>query len=380
MKKIPLLKSFKLKWGEDASPEDWEETQYARGWSTVGDSPPTVEQFDGVHNIQDAKSNYLYRQLQSVFDDAGIKADAADDKTLLQAFLAVLRKTLSTGDYASKSEMRKKLDKTGKAADSDKLDGHDANYFATIEQLKYKEKYDIGRNKRIEENRKAIGGKLDKTAKAADADKLDGHDSGYFATASAVDGKVRKTGDRMTGQLDFMNLSNAIRVIDEVKTYSPTENKATGLIFSTIKKIDNLECHLYLEQVKNMFHAVTLRLSKKTDGNLFWNFRNDGHLYGPHGKIVNAEDEAYSIGSYTIAIVRSTKSFTRNGLVSGAEFFDSNIGGDLGNDFSAERWWVGNRNVGGLPGTWRVMNPINSHGDYRNNSAWCTINLIKRVA
>ncbi len=282
--------------------------------------------------------NDVQNELCHVIESAGIDLDATDNTQLLQAFLAVLRKTLSAGDYASKSEVRKKLDKT---------------------------------------------------AKAADADKLDGHDAGYFATSDAVEGKVSKTGDRMTGHLTFDNINNPtfdeidtpLSVIDDIKILSRDKNVNIGLIYGRMKEIENLETNIYLEQRKEgeSDYRFYIRLAK-SGSSQFWSFRSDGHLYGPHGKIVNAKDESFSIGSYTIAIVRSHKSLPRNNLVSGAEFFDSDIGGDLGNDFSAERWWLGNRNVGGLPGTWRVMNPVNAYGDYRSNNSWCTINLIKRVA
>ncbi|MGL5723413.1 hypothetical protein [Cetobacterium sp.] len=62
--------------------------------------------------------------------------------------------------------------------------------------------------KQIKKNTSDITTKLDKTGKATDSDKLDGHDSTYFATKSSSDknasditGKVSKVGDTMTGTL-----------------------------------------------------------------------------------------------------------------------------------------------------------------------------------
>ena len=108
--------------------------------------------------------NDIQNELCHVIETAGIDLDAADDTQLMQAFTAVLRKTLTQGDYASKTDLATKLDKTAKAADSDKLDGHDSDYYAT-------------------------------TAAVTQAQ-------------SSADGKVSKSGDVMTGNLQFNSNSS----------------------------------------------------------------------------------------------------------------------------------------------------------------------------
>jgi hypothetical protein len=71
-----------------------------------------------------------------------------------------------------------KLDTTAKAADSDKLDGHDTSYFAVSSHTHDSRYYTETEVDNL------LNNKLDTTAKAADADKLDSHDSSYFATAT----------------------------------------------------------------------------------------------------------------------------------------------------------------------------------------------------
>ena len=225
--------------------------------------------------------------------------------------------------------------------------------------------------------------------KAADAYKLDGHDANYFATASAVartqrsaDGKVSKSGDTMTGRLNFNNLDNPICLVDRNKNASADKNIGLGLISGRLERIGNLETHLYLEQYKNIDYRFCIRLTK-FGSDQFWSFRSDGHLYGPHGKIVNAKDEAFSVGSYVIAVLNPSINtrliYKNNAILPGSHILRSNIGGDLGSDNIATTWRAGKWGSDSLPGTWRVMTPINAHVETSTSAAWCSINLFKRI-
>lgn len=87
-----------------------------------------------------------------------------------------------------------KLDsQDGKAADSILFGGQSPEYYATAEKLQDLEEA-LGINAEgdsiisttIKDMQEDISNKLDKTAQAVDSDKLDGHDSSYFATATAV--------------------------------------------------------------------------------------------------------------------------------------------------------------------------------------------------
>ena len=103
------------------------------------------------------------------------------------------------------------LPKTGKAADADKLDGYDSAYFAKASDLEaHKAEADPhSQYTTAQEVADAIKNKADKattldgygitdalpkTGKAADADKLDGYDSAYFAKASDLAAAGSKPG------------------------------------------------------------------------------------------------------------------------------------------------------------------------------------------
>ena len=60
---ISTLNSFDMAWGENGGRFDWQPAQYRQGWATIGDVPPSVEQFNALHYLQDEKANFLYHQL-----------------------------------------------------------------------------------------------------------------------------------------------------------------------------------------------------------------------------------------------------------------------------------------------------------------------------
>ncbi len=202
------------------------------------------------------------------------------------------------------------------------------------------------------------------------------------ATIGDLDGKVAKTGDTMTGRLNFNNLDNPICLVDRNKNASADKNIGLGLISGRLERIGNLETHLYLEQYKNIDYRFCIRLTK-FGSDQFWSFRSDGHLYGPHGKIVNAKDEAFSVGSYVIAVlnpsIKTRLIYNNNAILPGSHILRSNIGGDLGNDNVSTTWRAGKWGSDSLPGTWRVMTPINAHVETSNDASWCSINLFKRI-
>lgn len=64
---------------------------------------------------------------------------------------------------------------------------------------------------------------------AVDSDKLDGHDSTYFATDSALGGKVSKTGDYMSGAIVQQPLTN-VSIINEVKSADGNSSVQTSVL------------------------------------------------------------------------------------------------------------------------------------------------------
>ena len=105
-------------------------------------------------------------------------------------------------------KVNNKLDKTSKAADADKLDGFDSSAFAKTvhnhNNLYYTE---------TESNARFLG----KTAKAADADKLDGLDSSAFLRTNAYNFLIKDTrndGDRVPN--DFENHKINFQFTDDI--------------------------------------------------------------------------------------------------------------------------------------------------------------------
>lgn len=66
-----LLPAFGIVWAQDGTVEAIEEAQWRAGWAFIGATPPSVEQFNKVMQIQDQKANWLYQQMLAVFTAAG---------------------------------------------------------------------------------------------------------------------------------------------------------------------------------------------------------------------------------------------------------------------------------------------------------------------
>ena len=102
-------------------------------------------------------------------------------------------KTESDGKYLSSS---------GKAPDADKLDGHDSTYFATKTSVDGKENA-FSKNSAFNKNfgtgsTDVAAGNHTHPAGSSDAQTLQGHSASYFATASSVSGKENTLGNPST--------------------------------------------------------------------------------------------------------------------------------------------------------------------------------------
>lgn len=61
-----LQPAFSITWAEDGTVEAIDEAQWKAGWAYIGTIPPSVEQFNKVHQIHDQKSNWLYGRVGSL--------------------------------------------------------------------------------------------------------------------------------------------------------------------------------------------------------------------------------------------------------------------------------------------------------------------------
>ncbi len=84
-----LQPAFGIKWAQDGTVEAIDEAQWRAGWSFIGSTPPSVEQFNKVHQVQDEKTNYLYAQMAAIFTAAG-ETPSAGDLTSLRDAIALL--------------------------------------------------------------------------------------------------------------------------------------------------------------------------------------------------------------------------------------------------------------------------------------------------
>lgn len=84
---VNILSAFGYKWAQDGTVQPIEDAQYRAGWSFIGAVPPSVEQFNKVHQVADEKSNWLYAQMAAVFAAAG-ETPSVGDLTSLRDSLA----------------------------------------------------------------------------------------------------------------------------------------------------------------------------------------------------------------------------------------------------------------------------------------------------
>jgi len=85
-----LQPAFSTTWAENGTVEAIDEAQWKAGWAFVGAMPPSVEQFNKVHQVHDEKSNWLYQQMLSVFTAAGEAPTVGDLNSLRDSIQANL--------------------------------------------------------------------------------------------------------------------------------------------------------------------------------------------------------------------------------------------------------------------------------------------------
>lgn len=79
---MDFFDGFSAEWAQNGQVYDWAREQYEVGWATIGDSKPSVEQFNAVHQIADQKANWLYRQLAHTAGDRGVSVGRHDEDVL----------------------------------------------------------------------------------------------------------------------------------------------------------------------------------------------------------------------------------------------------------------------------------------------------------
>ena len=110
---ISTLNSFNMAWGENGGRFDWQPAQYRQGWATIGDVPPSVEQFNALHYLQDEKANFLYRQLADVVAAAGKQyTETAAASLFLDSIQKIIRDSAASDKQAGVMKVLNVLDST----------------------------------------------------------------------------------------------------------------------------------------------------------------------------------------------------------------------------------------------------------------------------
>ncbi len=89
MPAVNFFDAFGYKWGQAGTAFNWDDAQYKLGWSTVGSVPPSVEQFNRIHQVADEKANYLFEQIKKAVTDAELTMSAGSTDTLSKAIRAL---------------------------------------------------------------------------------------------------------------------------------------------------------------------------------------------------------------------------------------------------------------------------------------------------
>lgn len=88
MAAVDFFSAFQYTWAQTGSTFAWDDSQYKLGWATIGSTPPSVEQFNRVHQVADQKANWLYGQLATVAAARGVTLDSASLTGLQQVLAA----------------------------------------------------------------------------------------------------------------------------------------------------------------------------------------------------------------------------------------------------------------------------------------------------
>jgi hypothetical protein len=91
-----MAENYNLIFGSNASQTyAWSDSDYQTGWETVGDTPPTAQQFDALQNRADKKvslcTHLSQTRLSKEENFAGVQIVAAFAKSWYEAFFSQKR-------------------------------------------------------------------------------------------------------------------------------------------------------------------------------------------------------------------------------------------------------------------------------------------------
>ncbi|WP_456281586.1 hypothetical protein M1D55_19280 [Cupriavidus sp. JZ107] len=82
MAAVNFFDNFETLWAQAGALEVIDENQYKAGWAYIGATPPSVEQFNKVQQLNDQKAAWLFAQMKELAERAGFDLTAATTDAL----------------------------------------------------------------------------------------------------------------------------------------------------------------------------------------------------------------------------------------------------------------------------------------------------------
>ncbi|MDT3454616.1 hypothetical protein ROV80_05075 [Stenotrophomonas pavanii] len=89
MPEVNFFDHFELPWAKNGAAEPITDSQWQAGWSFIGATPPSVEQFNKLQQMSDQKAAWLFLQLKILAESAGLVLASDEHDSLLRSIKAV---------------------------------------------------------------------------------------------------------------------------------------------------------------------------------------------------------------------------------------------------------------------------------------------------
>ncbi|CAG9172257.1 gp53-like domain-containing protein [Cupriavidus respiraculi] len=83
MADVNFFDNFETQWAQNGGIETIDENQYRQGWAFIGSTPPSVEQFNRVQQLNDQKAAWLFAQIRNLAgtENLALASDTTDGLT-----------------------------------------------------------------------------------------------------------------------------------------------------------------------------------------------------------------------------------------------------------------------------------------------------------
>lgn len=76
MADVNFFDHFEMPWAQNGEVEAIQDNQYKQGWAYIGATPPSVEQFNKVQQLNDEKAAWLFAQIKELAEQGGYELTA----------------------------------------------------------------------------------------------------------------------------------------------------------------------------------------------------------------------------------------------------------------------------------------------------------------